>query len=197
MNFYINGELIDVTLENEKTIGDVLRSFEKTCEDNKLATVAIKIDGKNITAETFDSYINLPLENNTKFEMTVISENDVASSLSSLTEPFSDIIKEIKDVPMLLQKGEDASAHKTITALADIIDQFCHAATYSALFPEKFDILRIDGKTLGEFFEDFSKILGDFKDALENKDTITIGDLAEYEICPRISAIVEALEKLK
>ena len=98
---------------------------------------------------------------------------------------------------MHLQKGEDAQAHKTITALADIIDQFCHAATYTALFPETFQSLKVDEKTLGEFFEDFSSVLEDFKNALENKDTITIGDLAEYEICPRITGITEALKKLK
>ena len=96
-----------------------------------------------------------------------------------------------------MQKGEDSSANKTIAALADIIDQFCHSSTYSALFPEKFAALKIDEKNIIEFFNDFSKILGDFKDALENKDTITIGDLAEYEICPRITGIVEALKRLK
>ena len=197
MNFYINGELIDVTLEDEKTIGDVLKSFEKTCEENKMATVAIKIDGKQVTAEDFDSYIPHPLEAKTKIEVTVISENDVVTSLCSLIEPFSDIIEDIKTIPMQLQKGEDAKANKTIAVLADIIDQFCHSATYSALFPEKFDILRIDDKNLADFFSDFSKILGDFKEALENKDSVTISDLAEYEICPRILGIVEALEKLK
>ena len=28
MDFYVNGEKIDVKLEDEKTIGDVLKSFE-------------------------------------------------------------------------------------------------------------------------------------------------------------------------
>ncbi len=196
MNFYINGELIDVTLEDEKTIGDVLKSFERTCEENKMATVAIKIDGSSVSAEEFDGYMIKPLEQNTKIEVTVISENDVTVSLKSLIEPFSDITEDIKTIPLQLQKGEDAKANKTIAVLADIIDQFCHSATYSALFPEKFAILKIDDKTMGEFFNDFSQILGDFKDALENKDTITIGDLAEYEICPRINSIIEALRKL-
>jgi len=197
MDFYINGELIDVTLEDEKTIGDVLRSFEKTCEDNKMATVAIKIDSKVVSAEDFDTYLSKKLEPKTKIETTVISENDVTASLCSLIEPFEGIVEEIKNIPLQLQKGEDSQANKTIAALADIIDQFCHSSTYCAVFPEKFAILKIDGKNIIEFFNDFSQILGDFKDALENKDTVTIGDLAEYEICPRITAIVEALKKLK
>lgn len=197
MEFYINGELIDVILENEKNIGDVLKSFEITCEQNKLATIAIKIDGNIVSAQDFDITAAKPLKPETKFEMTVISENDVTVSLNSLVQPFESILEEIKEIPLHLQKGEDAQAHKTITALADIIDQFCHAATYTALFPETFQSLKVDEKTLGEFFEDFSSVLEDFKNALENKDTITIGDLAEYEICPRITGITEALKKLK
>ena len=31
MEFYVNGTKIDVELENEKTIGDVLRGFEEEC----------------------------------------------------------------------------------------------------------------------------------------------------------------------
>ena len=31
MEFYVNNEKIDVQLENEKTVGDVLKSFELTC----------------------------------------------------------------------------------------------------------------------------------------------------------------------
>ena len=31
IDFFINNEKIDVQLESEKTIGDVLTSFEQTC----------------------------------------------------------------------------------------------------------------------------------------------------------------------
>ncbi len=44
-----------------------------------------------------------------------------------------------------------------------------------------------------EFFADFSPILIDFEQALQNNDTVLIGDLSEYEICPRLKAISEAL----
>ena len=197
MDFYINGKLIDVTLEDEKTVGDVLLSFAKTCEENRAATVAINLDGKNIPAENFDEIAVQPLKPDTRLELTVISEYDVIESLSSLKKPFTDMQKDIMEIPLLLQKGEDPEAHKIITALADLIDQFCHAASFSALFPERFNVFKIGTKTLQDFFEDFSKILGDFKNALEAKDTVTIGDIAEYEICPRIADMAEALSAIQ
>ena len=54
MDFYVNGEKIDVKLEDEKTIGDVLKSFEVTCEENNAAVIGISINGKTITADIFD-----------------------------------------------------------------------------------------------------------------------------------------------
>ena len=44
MDFYINDEKIDITLEEEKTVGDVLKSFEITCEQNDTAVIGIRID---------------------------------------------------------------------------------------------------------------------------------------------------------
>ena len=47
-----------------------------------------------------------------------------------------------------------------------------------------------------EFFNDFSPILADFEEALKNNDQVMIGDLSEYEICPRLQAISQALKKM-
>ena len=38
MEFYVNGTKIDVELENEKTIGDVLRGFEEECAKSNATT---------------------------------------------------------------------------------------------------------------------------------------------------------------
>ena len=54
MEFYINGNLTDVTLEEEKTVGDVLTSFARTCDENRAAVTGIVVNGKQITADIFD-----------------------------------------------------------------------------------------------------------------------------------------------
>ena len=43
--------------------------------------------------------------------------------------------------------------------------------------------------------EDFSK-QKDFEQALQNNDSVMIGDLSEYEICPRLSAISNTLKQI-
>ena len=41
ISFYINGDPVEVQLEGEETIGDVLKSFEITCEENAAAVIGI------------------------------------------------------------------------------------------------------------------------------------------------------------
>jgi len=191
MNLYVNGEKLDVTLENEKTVGDVLQAFEKYCEQNKMATIGIKLNGKDIPAPEFDSAAQTPLCDDTEISLTVVSETAIQKSFSAIGKTFSDIEKKVEQIPIDLQSGKDAETNKTIIILADALDQFCHIATLSTLFPETYGNVKISGKSIANFFSDFSHILSEFKQAMETGDTVSIGDLAEYEICPRLHSIAE------
>lgn len=64
----------------------------------------------------------------------------------------------------------------------------------SALFPEVYSSIVIDGKSVTEFFEEFAPLAADFEQSLETKDTVTSGDLCEYEIAPRLELIAKAIE---
>ncbi len=195
IDFFINGQKIDVQIEDEQTIGDVLSSFEKTCEENQAAVIDIAVDGKTITAETFDDEALKPLSKNMKFEFSVVTKSDIQMSLTKLSELFANLAGQMESVPSALQSGKNKEVSESIKNVADSIDQFCHVAALASLFPETFKIINIDGVSFKDFFADFSPILKDFEDALKNNDTVMIGDLSEYEICPRLQAISKALEK--
>ena len=53
-----------------------------------------------------------------------------------------------------------------------------------------------DKSMLQDFFKEFSPVLLDYEQALQSNDTVLIGDLSEYEICPRLQAISEALKNI-
>ena len=85
---------------------------------------------------------------------------------------------------------------QTIIKLSDVMNAFCNTVTWSSLFPEKFGSIMIDGKNLSDFLSDLSPILKDFSDALENSDSVLLGDLSEYEICPRLESLSKAIGEL-
>ena len=61
---------------------------------------------------------------------------------------------------------------------------------------EDFKDTKINGMAFSDFFSDFSPILLDFEQALQNNDTVLIGDLSEYEICPRLKEISKTLKEI-
>lgn len=194
MEFYVNGTKIDVELENEKTIGDVLRGFEEECAKSNATTVSIIVDGKNISAEDFDKTAEKPLCPDTKIELGIISQETIENSFNEEKENCRKLSEELKQIPVKFQAGKDNEANSIITSLADLIDNICHTASLSALFPQKFGKIKIEGKTFVEFFADLSPVLKDFEQAIESKDTVLLGDLAEYEISPRLDSLADALE---
>jgi len=196
MEFYVNNEKLDIVLEDEKTIGDVLKSFESECEKNNATTINIVLNGKNIGAEEFDSIFTEPIKDDTKLELTIISEEEILSSFRSQLDDCSSLSSDLQELPVKLQAGKDKEANVLISKLADFIEKFCHAATFSALFPKIHKKLILDGKSVNDFFQEFSQILNDFEQAITTKDTVLMGDLAEYEISPRLEAIANTIKEL-
>lgn len=195
MEFYLNNEKIDVTLEGEKTVGDVLKSFEITCEQNNAAVIGIQVNGKQITADLFDEEAKKELKDDTKFNFNVVTKQSIKESFKELSFLFKELALKLSEVPVALQSGRDKEAHTSIKNLADSIEEFCHIAALASLFQE-YTSITIDGNPFNEFFADFSPVLNDFEQALKTNDTVSIGDLAEYEICPRLNAISKSLENL-
>ena len=45
MEFYINGNKTDVTLENETSLGDVFNAFRRICKENDAVITDIAVNG--------------------------------------------------------------------------------------------------------------------------------------------------------
>ncbi|MCR5171619.1 MAG: hypothetical protein K6B73_01970 [Treponema sp.] len=194
MELFVNGSKLDIQLENEKTVGDVLKSFEEESSKEGIATVNIIVDGKQITADIFDETAKQELKDSTKIELGVVSKEAIKNSFEQQKDAAKSLSEELKTISVKFQSSKDAEANAIIAKLADYIDGICHTASLSMLFPEDFGSIKIDGKTFNEFFADLSSILPDFEQAIKNKDTVLIGDLAEYEISPRLDQLATSLE---
>lgn len=196
VSFYINGEQVEVQLEGEETIGDVLKSFEITCEQNNAAVIGITVDQTTVTANDFDEIAAKPLGKDTKFEFSVVTKDSIQQAFTALSQLFDELSQKMEEIPVALQSGKNAEVSESIKKVADSIDQFCHIAALATLFPEDFKNTKINDMPFSDFFADFSPILLDFEQALQNNDTVLIGDLSEYEICPRLKAISAALKNV-
>lgn len=192
----MNGNPLDVQLENEKTVGDIFYSFEQTCEENEAAVIGIVVDDKNITSDLFDDIKIKSIDDVNNIEFTVVTKNTIKESFATLAKLFDELSAKMENVPVDLQNGKNKEVSESIKNLADSINQFCHISVLATLFPETFKITTINDMNFNDFFADLSSILKDFEGALENNDTVLIGDLSEYEICPRLQSISNFLKTM-
>ncbi|MBP5751512.1 MAG: hypothetical protein J6W60_01460 [Treponema sp.] len=192
----VNGENVDITLDSEKTVGDFLKSFESEAAKNQATTTGIKLNGKEIPAEEIDGIMENELKDDTLIELDVVSKPTVIESFHKCAASFEEIDSKLAEISVLLQSGKDRDASDTINFLATAMSDFVHVARMSVLFPELYEQISIDGKNLQAFFEEFSPILKDFEQAMESKDSVTVGDLSEYEISPRLKNVIQALQSL-
>ena len=145
ISFYINGEPVEVQLEGEETIGDVLKSFEMTCEENAAAVIGITVNGTTITADTFDAEAGKPLGADTKFEFSVVTKDSIKQSFAALSQLFAELSEQMENVPVALQSGKNKEVSESIKKVADSIDNFCHIAALATLFPKDFSNTKIEG----------------------------------------------------
>ena len=196
MDFYVNGNKIDIQLEDEKTVGDVLRAFEEECARNNATTVSIFVDNVQVRADTFDEVTKKDLAADTKIELGIISLQEINAAFKENAKACREMAKELEQIPLQLQSGKDKDANLVIGNLADLVDNICHTASLSALFPDDYQRFIINGKNVADFFGDLSAMLTEFEHALQAKDTVLVGDLAEYELSPRLIAFADAVEVL-
>ena len=119
IEFYINGQQVEVQLENEQTIGDVLKSFESTCEENKAAVIGIIVNDKQITADIFDEEAAKPLGKDTKFEFSVVTKDSIKQSFAALSQLFAELSEQMENVPVALQSGKNKEVSESIKKVAE------------------------------------------------------------------------------
>lgn len=193
MKLLLNGQELEFTLENEKSVGDVLRSLEIECEKNNATIIRIFVNGTEISADKIDDLNSVKIEDTESVDVTTISSNDIIISMKDFIPEIEKVVELFSELPVILQGGDLGKAGAIIKSFTDCFDVLCHVASLTALFPEVFADKLIDGSTISDFIKSFSPVLSDFENAFSSSDTVLTGDLAEYELKPRLESYISSV----
>lgn len=196
MKIYVNDMELDFSLENEKTCGDILNQLEIEFEKNNGTIFSIKINDNDINAEKIDEIYLKPIEEIDSIKVISIFAQDIIDSLKSLSTEIEELNSDLEQLPVFLQGNSQSKVPVILTKFADIFDNLCHIISLSAIFPNIFDKVQIDNMSISDFIKDFGPLLEDFENAIKENDTVTIGDIAEYEIKPRFESLVSTVKDL-
>ncbi|MDR2900905.1 MAG: hypothetical protein LBV20_05255 [Treponema sp.] len=271
MDFTINGQTANITLENEETLGEFLSGVEHWLHDSEYSLSGIIIDGEEIApsdiSEVFSKKLNtintIDIKTSSKLELylealiitdqylemyekssfedkksiqtnwedgaaasfiknreaalfnmlhdvfsglglnladakSIIMERireleNPAKELANMHSFIEDCAKRLEDLPLDLQTGKDFRAAETIQFFSGINEKLFRIVAIMEQQGIKFESINVENQTFKAFIEEFSTALQELLSAYESKDSVLVGDLAEYELAPRLRSFYAAV----
>ena len=191
----INGEELSYTLENEKTLGEVLGSIEAACCREHETIVQVAVDGKELTSHELDLLFKQPVDTDITVELSTFSGAEIRNYMKSLTQELSDYAKDFEQIPVYMQTGKDVQALKLLGVFSEKLNELYRALLLSDVTELPIDI-QIEGKSVHEYQKEITALLRDIVSSIEEKDIIQVGDLAEYELAPLVKTLINGVSSL-
>jgi hypothetical protein len=257
----INGKPADITIETEKTVGELLLGLDSWFESIGQYLQSVEIDGSTYGVDSVETLSAMPLDSVSKIDVKTVSvtslfleallgvKNDLenpggapqnadewaktytatflekhspdihgiltqtlggklspqaaltvinerireiqspAAELAATQTLSGETSKRLEDLPLDIQTGKDGRAAETITLFSALAEKLFRI----------FFVLKQYGvpvETLSDFLGEFGSAVKEFQSAWDNKDTVLAGDLAEYELSPRLSEFTSRLNEL-
>ncbi len=107
-----------------------------------------------------------------------------AQTLKTCLEELRPMIGGISEVSLLLQTGKDKNAMDRVIRFSGVLQRLFDILPFLPKDPERDDL-----------FQEVNQILKQILEAFASKDLVLIGDLFEYEVAPRLTRLLPALER--
>jgi pyruvate/2-oxoglutarate dehydrogenase complex dihydrolipoamide acyltransferase (E2) component len=108
---------------------------------------------------------------------------------------FDDRASELAEIPVLLQTGKENQAMKTVLFFIEIFNKVIRIIPELRRSGIDTATIDVDGAPMPKFYGSLNDVLRQLTDAFEHKDAVLIGDLAEYEILPRMKSFFAAMRE--
>ena len=191
----INGEELSYTLENEKTVGEVLGSIEEACCHEHETIVQVTVDGKELTSQELDLLFKQPADSDITIELSTFSGAEIRNYMKDLTQELSDYAKDFEQIPVYMQTGKDVQALKLLEAFSEKLKELYRSLLLSDVTDIPIDI-QIEEKSVHEYQKEIIALLHDIVSSIEEKDIIQVGDLAEYELAPLVKTLINGVSSI-
>ena len=189
MNISLNGAPLDFELEGERTAGEIMAQLEALCESNGMTISQVRSDGREIPEGELDAFFEADIASIGNLEIETISGADILQMSGRAAADFAQLSADLQDIPLLLQTGRGCEAMAAITRLSEKLAALSRLLPLLSLAGIPDEALQIEGMNPGEYLASIFPFIEEVAQALETQDTVTIGDISEYEIAPRIEEI--------
>ena len=188
----INGEELSYTLENEKTLGEVLGGIEEACCREHETIVQVTVDGKELTSQELDLLFKQPVDSDITIELSTFSGAEIRNYMKGLTQDLSKYADDFEQIPVYMQTGKDVQALNLLGTFSEKLNELYRSLLLSDITQLPIDI-QIEEKSIHEYQKEITALLHDIVSSIEEKDIIQVGDLAEYELAPLVKTLINGV----
>ncbi|MDR3131137.1 MAG: hypothetical protein LBU18_06275 [Treponema sp.] len=118
---------------------------------------------------------------------------DPAGEFIRLENLVSILIEKLEGLPIDIQTGKDRRAAETVSLFSTTAEKLFRL--FSVFRSRGYLIDTVDLIPIHNFLEEFGVAIEELLTAYSGKDAVLVGDLAEYEIAPRLRAFYAALKQ--
>lgn len=98
------------------------------------------------------------------------------------------LIPEVRDVSVLLQRGEDRRAMDSLVRFTELVGKLLRIMPHMV---REEDAPRVSAERLETYGAELNATLEELVDAFGTQDSVLIGDLVEYELVPKIEELLD------
>lgn len=279
LNISINGKTADITLEAEKTIGEVLSGIDAWLQNSGFRLNGLEIDGEKVDSHAVPRVFGRELDGIRAMNIQVCTGSELAldalTDAAALLAAFADALKtgaqeeaeriaalwesgaaasflavefpelyrdlgaaftnaaarsgavkgvveerireiarplaeaerlealigsaaaRLEELPLDIQTGKDGRAAETVTLFSAAAEKLFRLYHILKIQGEDFSGVEVEGVPLAAFLEEFSGAVNEMLSAYQGRDLVLVGDLAEYELAPRLTGFLRALLALR
>ncbi len=117
-------------------------------------------------------------------------------SLNRLKKSIENIVPEMENLPLLLQTGKNRDASFNISLFTSLVEDMLRLIPILKSYEIDINNKKIEAEDFPDWMEGFLNVLTEFVEGYENSDIILVGDLAEYEIAPKLKQIIRLFNSI-
>ncbi|MDR1900389.1 MAG: hypothetical protein LBQ55_10300 [Treponema sp.] len=118
---------------------------------------------------------------------------DPLGELGRAESIINETVRRLEDLPLDIQTGKDGRAAETVQIFSHIGEKMFRLFNLMKAEGYAVDRLEAGGLPLNGYIEEFGATLKELLAAYESRDAVLVGDLAEYELAPRLQNLYTAI----
>ncbi|MDR2741808.1 MAG: hypothetical protein LBB98_06595 [Treponema sp.] len=118
---------------------------------------------------------------------------DPAEEFTRLESLVSSVSERLEELPIDIQTGKDGRAAETVSLFSNVAEKLFRLFF---VFQSRGKFIEtVDSVPISHFLEEFGAAVKELLAAYSGKDAVLVGDLAEYELAPRLRSFYAALKQ--